>query len=74
MVLTSFQGISPSHPFLMGPIMPGLKSVTHVSDTSVTYVSGLYIPKEGLSRARKKFRLEKGIVAYLGVTSAAAIY
>jgi hypothetical protein len=22
--------------------MPGLKSVTHVSDTSVTYVSGLY--------------------------------
>ena len=29
--------------------MPGLKSVTHVSDTSVTYVSGLY-SGEGLSR------------------------
>jgi hypothetical protein len=27
---------------LMGPIMPALKSVTHVSGTSVTYVSGLY--------------------------------
>jgi hypothetical protein len=25
--------------------MPGLKSVTHVSDTSVTYVSGLYTLK-----------------------------
>jgi hypothetical protein len=25
--------------------MPGLKSVTHVSDTSVTYVSGLYRSK-----------------------------
>jgi hypothetical protein len=41
-VLTSFQAISPSHRFLMERIMPGLKSVTHVSNTSVTYVSGLY--------------------------------
>lgn len=37
--------------------MPGLKSVTHVSDTSVTYVSGLYTYKGGVvghARQEKK--------------------
>jgi hypothetical protein len=53
--------------------MPGLKSVTHVSNTSVTYVSGLYT-REGRGDTSSKLRLLLDDKIFVGLELTSSLY